>query len=190
LGSARRWTRRLAAAPRPWRRRSQAILFDRQGALVAGTAAAGDPERVEPKPEAAGAVAAARAAGVAVGVLTSQGGGTGLNGDETARVNARMDELVGPVDVWLECTHGPEEDCPCRAPAPGLIYLAAAALGTRPERCVVVADVAAGVEAARAAGARAVLVPSPRTTREDIDAATMVASDLNEAVALALSRAA
>jgi D-glycero-D-manno-heptose 1,7-bisphosphate phosphatase len=191
--SASSWTRRLAgaiASGRPWRRRSQAILFDREGALVAQTSATGDPASVEPKPGAASAVAAVRAAGVAVGVLTSQGGESGLTGDETERVNARVDELVGPVDVWLECTHGSDEDCPCRAPAPGLIYLAAAALGTRPERCVVVGDVGASVEAARAAGARAVLVPSARTTREDLDAATMVASDLEEAVALALSRAA
>jgi histidinol-phosphate phosphatase family protein len=182
LGSA-------AVRVRPWRRRSQAILFDREGALAA-PAPSRDPASVEPKAGAASAVAAARAAGVAVGVLTTQRAESRPGDEDAERVNARVDALVGPVDVWLECTHDAEEECPCRAPAPGLIFLAAAALGTRPERCVVVGDVAASVEAARAAGARAVLVPSARTTREDIDAAPVVAADLEAAVALALSKAA
>jgi len=127
---------------------------------------------------------------VAVGVVTSQSGERGLSAETTERVNAQVDELVGPVDVWLECTHGPDEECPCRKPAPGLIYLAAAALGTRPERCVVVGDAGSDIEAARAAGARAVLVPSERTTPEEIDAAPAVANTLEEAVAIALGEAA
>jgi HAD superfamily hydrolase (TIGR01662 family) len=127
---------------------------------------------------------------MAVGVVTSESPEDGLSSEETTMVNARVNELVGPVDVWLECTHDPGEECPCRKPAPGLIYLAAAALGTRPERCVVVSDVGADVEAARAAGARAVLVPSARTTPDEIDAAPVVAANLEEAVTLALGKAA
>jgi histidinol-phosphate phosphatase family protein len=175
---------------RPLAPRSEAILFDREGALVTGTTTAGDPGELELAPGAADAVARARAAGMAVGVVTSQSAEGGLSSEETARVNARVDELVGPVDVWLECTHAPDEECPCRKPAPGLIYLAAAALGTLPERCVVVGDVGSDVEAAQAAGARAVLVPSSRTTAEEIDAAPVVASTLAEAVTLALRKAA
>jgi D-glycero-D-manno-heptose 1,7-bisphosphate phosphatase len=170
--------------------RSEAILFDREGTLVAAMHPNAEPGDVEPMPGAARAVARARAAGVAVGVVSSQSAERGLTGDATERVNARVDDLVGPVDVWLECPHDLEEECPCRKPAPGLIYLAAAALGTRPERCVVVGDVGADLEAARSAGARAVLVPSARTTRDEIDAAPEVASSLDEAVAIALGEAA
>lgn len=172
-------------------RRSEAILFDRAGVLAAGTPAGGDPGKLELAPGAADAVARARAAGMAVGVVASESGEPGsLAGEDSARVNARVDELVGPVDIWLECTHEPDEECPCRKPAPGLIYLAAAALGTRPERCVVVGAAGADVEAAEAAGARAVLVPGASTTREEIDAAPVVASTLGEAVDFALGRAA
>jgi HAD superfamily hydrolase (TIGR01662 family) len=141
-------------------------------------------------PGAADAVAAARAAGVAVGLVASRAGREELSAVDAERVNARVDELVGPVDVWLGCPHGDDEECLCRVPAPGLIFLAAAALGTRPERCVVVGDLGADVEAARAAGARAVLVPSSRTTPEEIDAAPVVASSVEEAVELALRKAA
>lgn len=182
---ARRASRRLLATSAT---RSDAILFDRDGTLVADPPNGDDAAGLEAAPGAVDAVARARAAGVAVGVVTTQGEGPG--GEAGERVNAKIDELVGPVDIWLECTHGPEEECPCRKPAPGLIYLAAAALGTRPERCVVVGDIGADVEAARAAGARAVLVPSARTTPEEIAAAPVVASSLEEAVELALRKAA
>ncbi len=170
--------------------RSEAILFDREGALVGDLPAGGDPAELELVPGAADAVARARAAGMSVGVVTSQSAEQGLTSEEAARVNARVDELLGPVDVWLECTHDPDEDCPCRMPAPGLIYLAAAALGTRPEKCIVVGDAVEDVEAAQAAGARVVLVPTARTRPEAIDAAPVVAATLDEAVAIALRQAA
>jgi D-glycero-D-manno-heptose 1,7-bisphosphate phosphatase len=179
---------RRAAALRPLRRRSVAILFEREGAL--GVSTSDDPAEVEVAEGAARAVARARAAGVAVGVVSSAGGEGSITSDAAERVNARVDELVGPIDVWLECTHDQSEDCPCRKPAPGLIYLAAAALGTRPERCVVVGDREADLAAAEAAGARAVLVPSARTTAAEIDAAPAVASSLDEAVAIVLGEAA
>ena len=177
-------------ARRVRRRRSDAILFDREGALVSTLPASGDPGEVRLRTGAAAAVARARAAGVAVAVVTSKGDERGLPTEVDERVNARVDELVGQADLWVECPHGPGEDCLCRKPAPGLIYLAAAALGTRPERCLVVGDVAADIEAAEAAGARAVLLPSSRTTPEDLEAAPAVASSLDEAVAIALGEAA
>lgn len=186
LGLVRVARRRLRRAAQG---RSDAILFDREGVLVGEVEPGTDPAGLELAPGAADAVARARAAGVAVGVVTSHGE-QGLSSEESERVNARVDELVGPVDVWLECTHGPEEDCPCRMPAPGLIYLAAAALGTRPEKCVVVGDAVEDVEAAEAAGARSVLVPTDRTRPEAFDAAPVVASTLDEAVAVALGEAA
>jgi phosphoglycolate phosphatase-like HAD superfamily hydrolase len=44
--------------------------------------------------------------------------------------------------------------------APGLIGAAAAALGVDPARCVVIGDIGADAQAAHAAGARAILVPT------------------------------
>ncbi|MBV8300222.1 MAG: HAD hydrolase-like protein, partial [Candidatus Eremiobacteraeota bacterium] len=52
--------------------------------------------------------------------------------------------------------------------------------------CVVVGDIGADLEAAQAAGARAILVPTPVTRAEEIAAAPLVARDLHEAVALLL----
>ncbi len=171
-------------------RRADAILFDRAGALVVSLPASGDPREVALRPGAAEAVARARAAGVAIGVVTSKTDDRDLPPEAAEQVNMRVDELVGQADVWLECPHHSGENCLCRMPAPGLIYLAAAALGTRPERCVVVGDLRADVEAAEAAGARAILVPSSRTSGGDLDAASAVAASLDEAVAIVLGEAA
>ena len=63
-----------------------------------------------------------------------------------------------------------------------MVLRAASALGVDPAGCVVVGDIGADVDAARAAGARSVLVPTPRTRPEEIAAAPEVARDLEEAV--------
>jgi histidinol-phosphate phosphatase family protein len=189
FASARRLAARGSVLLGPWRRPSEAILFEREGALVSSVGVV-DAGAIELAPGAAAAVARARAAGVSVAVVAGGGGRDVGEGEAAERVNARVSDLVGRVDAWLECPHEAGDDCFCRLPAPGLIYLAAAALGTRPERCTVVGDAHADVEAARAAGARAVLVPSARTTEAEIEAAPVVAASLDEAVAIALGRAA
>jgi beta-phosphoglucomutase-like phosphatase (HAD superfamily) len=58
-----------------------------------------------------------------------------------------------------------------------------------PADCVVIGDVAGDVEAARAAGARAVLVPTAVTRAEEVAAAPVVAPDLVAAVELLLGPA-
>jgi beta-phosphoglucomutase-like phosphatase (HAD superfamily) len=51
-----------------------------------------------------------------------------------------------------------------------------------PSRCVLVGDIGSDVEAAEAAGARAVLVPTPETRPEEVQAASHVAPTLAAAV--------
>jgi HAD superfamily hydrolase (TIGR01662 family) len=171
---------RPAAPPPP-----AAVLFDRDGTLVVDVPYNGDPARVVPMPGAREAVARLRARGVRVGVITNQSGVARglLDPAQVADVALRIDELVGPMDVWQVCPHGPEDGCGCRQPAPGLVLRAAGALGLEPGRCVVVGDIGADVEAAAAAGAASVLVPNGSTRPEEITAAPRVAPDLLAAVA-------
>jgi histidinol-phosphate phosphatase family protein len=166
-----------------------AVLFDRDGTLVVDVPYNGDPAAVRPMPTAREAVDAVRAAGVPVGVVSNQSGiARGIvTGQQVAAVNARVDDLFGGFGTWQVCPHGPEEGCACRKPAPGLVLAAAAALSVAPERVVVIGDIGADVGAARAAGARAVLVPTAVTRPEEIDDADAVAPTLLEAVRLALS---
>jgi histidinol-phosphate phosphatase family protein len=177
--------RRRAAAPA----RPAAVLFDRDGTLVVDVPYNGDPARVETMPAARPALERLRAAGIPTGVVSNQSGVARgmLTADEVERVNRRVEELLGPLGPWAWCPHGPEDGCECRKPAPGLVLQAASALGVDPAGCVVVGDIGADVEAARAAGARGMLVPTPRTRPEEIAAAPEVARDLEEAVERLLS---
>jgi histidinol-phosphate phosphatase family protein len=101
-------------------------------------------------------------------------------------VNRRVDELLGPLGPWFVCMHGPDDGCDCRKPEPGLIVAAARALGVDPAACAVIGDTAADLGAARAVGARGVLVPNPVTRPEEVLRAPEVAADLEAAVALLL----
>ena len=176
----------LATRQRPESPLPDAVLLDRDGTLIVDVPYNGDPERVVPVPGAREALERLRAAGVPLAVVSNQSGvARGLITEEgLAAVNRRVEKLLGPLGHWAVCPHGPEDGCECRKPAPGLVLEAAAALGARPERCAVVGDIGADVEAARAAGARAVLVPTPRTRLEEVQAAPEVAPDLPSAVEL------
>ncbi len=165
-----------------------AVLFDRDGTLVVDVPYNGDPARVEPMPTAREAVALLRRAGIPIGVVTNQSGVARglLTAEDVTAVNVRVDELLGPFDTWAVCPHGPDEGCGCRKPAPGLVLDAARVLGVRPPDVVVIGDIGSDVDAARAAGSRAVLVPTPVTLRAEIERAPSVAATLLDAVERAL----
>lgn len=172
----------------PWPPEPLAVLFDRDGTLVRDVPYNGNPDAVELMPGAVEAVRRARAAGLAVGVVSNQSGiARGLIDDAQARaVNQRVDELLGGIDTWQYCPHGPDDGCDCRKPAPGLVHRAAAALGVDATRCVVIGDIGADVEAARAAGAASVLVPTDVTRPDEVSDAPRVARDLREAMDLVI----
>jgi histidinol-phosphate phosphatase family protein len=171
--------------------RIRAVLFDRDGTLVADVPYNGDPELVVAMPGAREAVARLRAAGVAMAVVTNQSGVARgrLRPEQVEAVNRRVEELLGPLGPWLVCPHGPDDGCRCRKPAPGLVEAAARALGVAPSDCVVIGDIGADVQAASAAGARSVLVPTAATRAEEVAGAPEVAPDLGAAVDLLLGPA-
>jgi histidinol-phosphate phosphatase family protein len=125
---------------------------------------------------------------VRLAVVSNQSGiARGLvSPEQVAAVNARVEALLGPLGPWLVCPHGPDDGCACRKPRPGLVLAAAAALGVDPQRCAVVGDIGADVEAAQAAGARGVLVPTPATRHDEVRAAPERAATLGAAVDLLL----
>jgi histidinol-phosphate phosphatase family protein len=176
------WIRGLLAPMR--RRRPLAVLFDRDGTLVEDVPYNGDPALVRPRPGARAALDRLRRESIPIAVVSNQSGvGRGLlDQAQVEAVNRRVEELLGPIGVWLVCPHAPEDGCECRKPRPGLVLEAAVRLGVRPESCVLVGDIGADVEAATAAGARAILVPTPVTRAEEVAAAPEVAPDPETAV--------
>jgi histidinol-phosphate phosphatase family protein len=191
LARRRRLLADTARAPRPTGTATppEAVLLDRDGTLVVDVPYNGDPERVTVMPGARAALERLRAAGVPLAVISNQSGiGRGMvTEDQVASVNRRVEDLLGPLGPWFVCPHAPDAGCDCRKPRPGLVLRAADRLGVSPDRCTVIGDVGADVEAARAAGASAVLVPTPRTRPEEVATAERVAGDLDAAVDIVLA---
>jgi HAD superfamily hydrolase (TIGR01662 family) len=163
--------RALSGTPR-------AVLFDRDGTLIKNVPYLADPRRVRPMPGARRTLNQLRRQGVAVGVVSNQSGvARGLiNPEELARVNARVESLLGPFDTWQVCPHAPDAGCSCRKPEPGLVTAAARELGLTPDECLMIGDIGSDVDAALAAGARAVLVPTRKTKVAEIGHAQLVAA--------------
>jgi histidinol-phosphate phosphatase family protein len=170
----------LGAGPWPPVR---AVLFDRDGTLIRDVPYNGDPALVEPMPGAWAAVAEARRRGLRIAMITNQSGiGRGLvSAAAAAAVNTRVGELLGPFDTVRMCPHAPGDGCGCRKPAPGMVLAAAADLGVAPHECMVIGDIGADIEAARAAGTRGVLVPAPATRAGELTG-VRVAADVLTAV--------
>lgn len=168
-----------------------ALFLDRDGTVNVDHGYVDRPERVDLVPGAARAIAAARAMGLKVIVVSNQSGvGRGFFGEaEMARVNdtirARLEaeEPEAKLDGLYCCPHAPaapgEPGCDCRKPAPGLLLLAAREHGVDLGRSWTVGDKPSDVAAGRAAGTRTILI-SPDG---DPDGADHGARDLAEAVA-------
>jgi histidinol-phosphate phosphatase family protein len=165
-----------------------AVLLDRDGTLIHDVPYNGDPARVVPMPSARAALDRLRWAGVRLAVVSNQSGvGRGLLSlEQVAAVNRRVEELLGPLEGFFVCPHVPRHVCDCRKPQPGLMLQAAAALGVSPLSCAVIGDIGADVDAAIRAGARSILVPTPRTRYEEVARAPETASTLLEAVDILL----
>jgi D-glycero-D-manno-heptose 1,7-bisphosphate phosphatase len=143
-----------------------------------------DPSQVRPRPGARQALAGLRARRIPVAVVSNQSGvGHGfVTHQELDAVNRRVDALVGPIQAWLVCPHRLDEGCGCRKPLPNLVLDAARRFGVPAGRCVVIGDVGTDVEAARAAGARGILVPTWATRQDEVRLAPEIALDLRAAV--------
>jgi pseudouridine-5'-monophosphatase len=83
---------------------------------------------------------------------------------------------------WFECFQcvvlGDDPEVKRGKPAPDIFLTAAARLGARPERCLVLEDAPSGVDAARAAGMSVVAVPNPGMSHDAFDAAGEILSSL------------
>lgn len=103
-------------------------------------------------------------AGLMVGVCSNQSGvGRGLLTEAMLgaihnRLRTLVEEAGGQLVGIAYCPHLPEEHCSCRKPEPGLLLELMAGSGVQAIETVFVGDSLRDVEAAIAAGCRAVLV--------------------------------
>ncbi len=150
------------------------VILDRDGVINEDSDAyIKSPAEWVPVPGSLEAIARLTAAGWRVVVATNQSGiARGLFDLETlGRIHARMHRAVaeagGRIEAIFFCPHGPDEGCRCRKPAPGLLEEIAARYRTTLEGVPVIGDSARDLEAARAAGARPVLVRTGKGRRTE-----------------------
>lgn len=144
----------------------RAVFFDRDGTLIEEAHYLADPDGVVLFEGAAAALRRLQEHGWRIVVVTNQSGiARGrLSEEQYEAVAGRLEALLAlegvALDASCHCPHHPEftGPCGCRKPAPGMLLAAARALQLDPQRCFMVGDKAADIEAGRAVGASAILV--------------------------------
>jgi D-glycero-D-manno-heptose 1,7-bisphosphate phosphatase len=117
-----------------------------------------------PLPGSIAAIAALSKAGFTVAVATNQSGLARGLFDNTALelMHNKMRTLVaaegGLIDRIVICPHGPDDDCSCRKPRPGMLHQLGKHYGVALVEVPVIGDSLRDLEAAAAAGARPILV--------------------------------
>lgn len=168
------------------------VLLDRDGTLNVERVYLSDPVDVELLPGVLEGLKQLQDSGFGLVVITNQSAvGRGyFDQDELAAIHRRLCALLKEGGVELDgiyyCPHGPDENCSCRKPEPGLVYKAGANLGFDPRQAFVVGDKICDIDLGRRVGATTILVKTgygaEAASRSDIRADHIVA-DLKEAAA-------
>jgi len=145
--------------------------MDRDGTLTEEVGYVNHPQRLRLLPRSAQAVRRLNSAGIAAVVVTNQAGlargyfSEAVLSAVNAELAARLEEAGAHLDGLYVCPHHPTEGappyrmiCECRKPKPGLLLRAAADHALDLRRSTLVGDKASDLAAARAVGARGVLV--------------------------------
>jgi D-glycero-D-manno-heptose 1,7-bisphosphate phosphatase len=148
----------MAGAPR-------LVILDRDGVINRDSVEfIRAPEQWQPLPGSLPAIARLNRAGFRVIVATNQSGlARGLfTTRDLAAIHTRMREAVaasgGTLAGIFVCPHGPEDDCACRKPRPGLLRQIETELGVNLVGTPMIGDSARDLGAARAVGGRPILV--------------------------------
>jgi D-glycero-D-manno-heptose 1,7-bisphosphate phosphatase len=141
------------------------VILDRDGVINHDSAAFIKSEAEwQPIPGSLEAIAALTKAGFTLAVASNQSGiARGLFDQAVLdRMHAKMLRLVreagGHVSRIVVCPHGPDDDCDCRKPKPGLLEQLARHFDTSLEGVAVIGDALRDLDAAAAVGARPILV--------------------------------
>lgn len=129
------------------------------------------PEEYIPIPGSLEAIARLNQAGYTVVVATNQSG-IGRGYFSLATLEAMHDKLRsllaqvhGRIDGIFYCPHAPEDQCDCRKPRPGLYHQIASHFGISLTGVPAIGDSLRDLEAARAVGAKPILVRTGKGER-------------------------
>jgi D-glycero-D-manno-heptose 1,7-bisphosphate phosphatase len=141
------------------------VILDRDGVINEDSSDfIKSPAEWHPLPGSLDAIARLTRAGYAIVVATNQSGiGRGLLDERTLQaIHRKMTDAVegagGRLMDIFYCPHKPGDDCACRKPQPGLFRQVAERYAVQLTGVPAIGDSARDLDAARAVGARAILV--------------------------------
>lgn len=170
------------------------VLIDRDGTLNVEKHYLSDPDQLELIPGTGRALRQLREQGFGLAVITNQSGiARGyFDMERLGEIHTRLRELLAAEGVTLDgvylCPHGPDDDCACRKPLPGMIQQAMAEHGFDPTQAIVIGDKEVDVELGQAVGAATFLVRTGHGRKAEAagSKADHVVDDLAAAVAVVL----
>ena len=138
------------------------------------------------------AIARLHQAGYTIAVASNQSGLarglfniTALNAIHQ-KLRKELGQLAGAIDAFFVCPHGPDEQCVCRKPLPGLFEDIAKRYDTELVGVPAIGDSLRDLQAAAAVGAKAILVLTGKgkqtAAKGGLPPHTQTFADLNEAV--------
>lgn len=155
----------------PDRNRRPAVFLDKDGTLVENVPFNVDPAQLRFTPHAIEGLKLLTAFDYRLVVVTNQPGIALGKFDQRAlraleeALRARLAEAGVTLAGFYACPHAPAAQlrdpafaCPCRKPAPGLLFAAAQTLGIDLSRSWMVGDILDDIEAGRRAGCRSLLM--------------------------------
>ena len=174
------------------------IILDRDGVInYDSDEYIKSPEEWVPIPGSLEAIARLNQAGYQVVVATNQSGlARGYFDIATLdRIHKKMHDALalhgGKVAALFYCPHGPDEGCDCRKPRPGLFEQIARQFTVNLKGVPAIGDSLRDVEAARAVGARPILVRTgkgSRVAQQDVPGDVPLYADLAAAVDALLAK--
>jgi D-glycero-D-manno-heptose 1,7-bisphosphate phosphatase len=172
------------------------VVLDRDGVINADSEHyIKSAQEWQPLPGSLEAIARLCQSGYQVIVASNQSGlGRGLfDAEALAAIHAKMRDAViakgGKIDAVYYCPHTPQDHCDCRKPLPGLLRQIEKDLGISLKGVPAIGDSSRDLAAARAVGARPILVltGNGRKTHESEVAPVEVFEDLAAATGFLLS---
>ncbi len=161
----------------------RAVFFDRDGTLCRDSNYLSRWEDFEPFREGLSGLSRLRRAGFKlIGVTNQSGINRGIiKEDFVKEVNGYFGREYG-FDAFYYCPHYPGEFCSCRKPSPGMLLNARRDLGIDLKNSYMIGDRDSDILAARAAGAKAIIIGAEGRAKDGIEKADFTARSLEEAI--------
>lgn len=160
------------------------IILDRDGVINKDSDAyIKSPQEFIPLPGSLEAIARLKQAGYTIAVATNQSGIARGYYDEITlaamheKLAQLLDEKGGEIDYIAYCPHGPDDNCTCRKPQPGLLYEIGDHFKIELTDVPMIGDSLRDIQAARTVGGYPILV---KTGKGELTLATSDADQLED----------